>query len=254
MDNNNLFSIGEIAKAIGITRKIILNYETKGLITPDKKDGSTGNRYYTIDTFTQIRTIRVFQDLGLSLDDIRAYFNGTTDLLPMIERLEKMRDELNLTIEKLKERTQQKGNIIKEITIEPQTIYCRTYNSTSIADKTNLLRDTALEAMKLHGTDTTKRMYFTEHDIKNLSEVSYCVAVPQESEGEYVNKIPKLKAISFFHHGAYEEIPEARKRLVSYAEENKLKLTGVFRNIYLEGPPQHKDKKKFITQIIALIE
>ena len=35
MDNNSLFSIGEIAKAIGITRKIILNYETKGLITPD---------------------------------------------------------------------------------------------------------------------------------------------------------------------------------------------------------------------------
>ncbi len=101
MDNNNLFSIGEIAKAIGITRKIILNYETKGLITPDKKDGTTGNRYYTIDTFTQIRTIRVFQDLGLSLDEIRTYFSDTTDLQPMIERLEKMRDELNLTIEKL---------------------------------------------------------------------------------------------------------------------------------------------------------
>ena len=51
MDNNNLFSIGEMAKAVGITRKTILNYETKGLITPDKKDGITGNRYYTIDTF-----------------------------------------------------------------------------------------------------------------------------------------------------------------------------------------------------------
>ena len=37
MKNNqkNLFSIGEIAKSIGITRKIILNYETKGLIQPD---------------------------------------------------------------------------------------------------------------------------------------------------------------------------------------------------------------------------
>ena len=148
MDNNNLFSIGEIAKAIGITRKIILKYETKGLITPDKKDGTTGNRYYTIDTFTQIRTIRVFQDLGLSLDEIRTYFNDTTDLQPMIERLEKMRDELNLTIEKLKERTRKKGNVIQEITLEPQTIYCRVYNSTSIADKTNLLRDTALEAIR----------------------------------------------------------------------------------------------------------
>ena len=254
MNNNNLFSIGEIAKAVGITRKVILNYETKGLIKPDKKEGNTGNRYYTIDTFTQVRTIRVFQNLGLSLDEIREYFNGTTDLHPMIDRLEKMRDELNLTIEKLKERTNKQGDMVKEITIEPQTIYQRTYNTVTIADKTNLLRDTALEAMRAHGTDTTRRMYFTEHSVKSPTEIFYCIAVPQESEGEYIKHIPELKAISFFHHGAYEEISEARKRLVSYAEENDLKLTGVFRNIYLEGPPQHKDKNKFITQIIAIIE
>ena len=147
MRNNDLFSIGEVAKAVGITRKTILNYETKGLIKPDKKDGKTGNRYYTIDTFTQVRTIRVFQDLGLSLDEISQYFSDSSDLQPMITRLEKMRDELNLTIEKLKERTHKSGNSIKEIIIEPQTIYKRIYNSASIEDKTNLLRDTALEAM-----------------------------------------------------------------------------------------------------------
>lgn len=254
MENKNLFTIGEVAKSIGITRKIILNYEAKGLITPDKKDGATGNRYYTIDTFTQIRTIRVFQDLGLSLDEIREYFHGTSDLHPMINRLEKMKDELILTIEKLKERTLKKADVIREITIEPQTIYRRVYTSTSIADRTNLLRGTALEAMRTHGTDTTKRMYFTEHYANNPEEVSYCVAVPQESKGEYVRINPENKAISLFHHGAYEDIPAARKRLVSYAEENNLKLTGVFRNIYLEGPPQHKDKSKFITQIIAIIE
>ena len=37
----NMFTIGEMAKSIGITRKIILNYEAKGLITPDVKDGKT---------------------------------------------------------------------------------------------------------------------------------------------------------------------------------------------------------------------
>ncbi|MBQ2613865.1 MAG: MerR family transcriptional regulator [Clostridia bacterium] len=254
MNNKNLFSIGEIVKAVGITRKILLNYEAKGLIKPDKKDGTTSNRYYTIDTFTQIHTIRVFQNLGLSLDEIREYFNDSTDLEPIINRLKKMRDELNLTIEKLEKRTQKKGSVIKEITIEPQTIYCRVYNSTSVADKTNLLRDTALEAMRLHGTDTTRRMYFTEYNADNPQSISYCVAVQQGSKGEYVSVIPELKAISFFHHGAYEEISEARKRLITYAEENNLKLTGVFRNIYLEGPPQHKDKSKFITQIIAIVE
>ncbi len=254
MNDKNLFSIGEVAKAVGITRKIILNYEAKGLITPDQKDGTTGNRYYTIDTFTQIRTIRVFQNLGLSLDDIRAYFSDTTDLQPIIERLRKMRDELNLSIEKLEERTQKKCNVIKEIIIEPQTIYCRLYSSISVADKTNLLRNTALEAMRLHGTDTTRRMYFTEYNANDPQNILYCVAVPTGSKGEYVKSIPQTKAVSFFHHGAYEEIPKVRNRLVSYAAENNIKLTGVFRNIYLEGPPQHKNKRNFITQIIGIIE
>lgn len=253
MDNKNLFTIGEIAKAVGITRKAILNYEAKGLIKPDKKDGTAGNRYYTIDTFTQIHTIRVFQNLGLSLDEIREYFNDSSDLQPMIARLEILRDELNLTLEKLKERTVDHGNAIKEITIEPQTVYRRVYNSASVADMTTLLRNTALEAMRTYGTDTTRRMYFTEYNLKTPQEVSYCVAVPPASKGEYVEQLPQIKAISFFHHGAYEDIPKARKRLISYADENNLKLSGTFRNLYLEGPPQHKDKNKFITQIIAII-
>jgi len=254
MDNKNLFTIGEIAKAVVITRKTILNYEIKGLIKPDRKDGTTGNRYYTIDTFTQIRTIRVFQNLGLSLDEIREYFSDSSDLEPMINRLEKMRDELNLTIEKLKERVHKTNDAIKEITIEPQTLYVRTYNTVTIFDKTNLLRDTALEAMRKYGTDTTRRMYFTEYSISVPQDIAYCVAVPPKSEGEFVKQIPELKAISFFHHGAYEDIPETRKRLLKYAEDNNIKLSGRFRNLYLEGPPQHKDKSKFITQIIAIIE
>ena len=100
----NLFSIGEIAKALGVTRRIILNYEQRGLIQPDIKEGTTGNRYYTIDSFTKLRSIRIFQNLGLSLDEIRAYFNDSSDILPLIRRLEKLRDELNLNIEKLYER------------------------------------------------------------------------------------------------------------------------------------------------------
>ena len=254
MVNKNLFSIGEVAESIGITRKIILNYEAKGIIKPDKKDGTTGNRYYTIDTFTQIRIVRVFQNFGLSLDEIRDYFSGDTDLITVIKRLENMRNELNLTIEKLKERVESEENTVKEITISPQTVYCRTYNTVTIADKTNLLRNTALEAMHLHGTDTTTRMYFTQYSEDLPDVVSYCVAVPFESEGEYVEKIPALKALSFIHHGAYEEIPASRHKLVEYAKENNVKLTGVYRNLYIEGPPQHKDKSKFITQLIAIVE
>lgn len=155
----NMFTIGEMAKSIGITRKIILNYEAKGLITPDVKDGKNGNRYYTVDTFTKIRTVRILQKLGLSLDEIHAYLDGETDLLPLIRRLEAMRDEINLNIEKLYERANTNPTQIKEIRIDKQTIYRRTFTTESILDKTNILRDTAILAMREYGTDMTRRMY-----------------------------------------------------------------------------------------------
>lgn len=252
MSKDNLFSIGEIAKATGVTRRIILNYEEKGLITPDKRNSATGNRYYTIDTFTQIRTIRIFQNLGLSLGEIREYFNGKSDLTAAVKRLENMRDELNLTIEKLKERDERSGDTVMEITIEPQTVYERVFKTVTVADKTNRLRDTALETMRKYGTDTTRRMYFTQYSSENPKEISYCVAIPHGSEGENVKRIPKLNALALFHHGAYEDISKVREKLIRYAKDNNTELSGIFRNLYLEGPPQHKDKSKFITQVIAL--
>ena len=47
-----LFSIGDAADFVGITRRIILNYEAHGLVFPDVKEDPSGNRYYTIDTLT----------------------------------------------------------------------------------------------------------------------------------------------------------------------------------------------------------
>ena len=47
--NSRLMSIGEVAKSLHITRRMILNYEDKGILLPDVKTGSGGNRYYTPD-------------------------------------------------------------------------------------------------------------------------------------------------------------------------------------------------------------
>lgn len=250
----NLFSIGEIAKSLGVTRRIILNYEERGLIQPDVKEGSSGNRYYTIDTFTKLRSIRSFQNLGLSLDEIRAYFNDSSDILPLIRRLEKLRDELNLNIEKLYERAQTGEAQVKTIRLERQRIYRRIYHSETIAERTVTLRNTALEAMHTYGTDITRRMYFTEYPMETPAEVSICVAIPPESEGDFVEWTETMPALCIFHHGAYEELYGVAQRLWKYAEENGLEPRGMVRNTYLEGPPQHKDPAKFITQVALLLK
>ena len=225
--DDKLFSIGEIAKALGVTRRIILHYEERGLIEPDKRDDATNNRYYTIDTFTKLRSIRSLQNLGLTLDEIRDYYNDSTDLMPLIRRMEEMRDQLNLNIEKLYERVKVSSAQVKELELPQQLIYRRTYRSDNVADKTVLLRNTALEAMRAHGTDITRRMYFIQ--------------------------FPPMRAICIYHHGAYEELPAVGRQLLNHAKEHGLTPQGILRHTYLEGPPQHKDPAKFITQVILPI-
>lgn len=254
MNNINMFSIGEMAKAIGITRKAILNYEAKGLIMPDKKDSATGNRYYTIDTFTQIRTIRLFQNLGFSLNEIKDYFDDSVDLISFINHLEAMRDDINSTIEKLYERAGKNKNQIRKISVEPQTVYVKKYHTHSIAERTSILRETALEAMRKYETDISRRMYFIEYPLNDTDDLTYAVSVTHTSKGENIISIPRFNSISFIHHGAYEEIPKVREKMIAYAKENNIKLSGKCRHIYIEGPPQHKDPSKFITQIILPIE
>lgn len=140
--NSRLMSIGEVAKSLHITRRMILNYEDKGILLPDVKTGSGGNRYYTPETLTRIRAIRRLQTLGISLDEIKLYFEDAADLRDIIARLETLRDELNLCIEKLQLRVRENSNEAPIIrTIPPQTVYVYRCPSPTVEDRKEIFRD-----------------------------------------------------------------------------------------------------------------
>ena len=128
------------------------------------------------------------------------------------------------------------------------------YPASTVAERTALLHATALEAMRLYGTDITQRMYLVESSIAHPQEVAFCAAVPPESEGDHVVTLPATPALSLYHHGAYEDLPSAEKKLCAYARRYGLTPTGKLRRIYLEGPPQHKAPAKFVTQVALPLE
>lgn len=255
-EKHSLLTIGEIAKTLGITRRIIINYEDHGLISADTRgEFNTGYRYYTMDTLVRIRTIRTYQKLGLSLDEIKEYLDNNANLAPAIKRLELLRDELNLNIELLRERLKQnEENKISITTLPAQTVYQITSNDTTVADRTNRLRDVAYAAITTYGTDISKRMYFTERSIDDNDSLTYCAIVPENSKGEFIAKLPEIKVITKRHHGGYDKVHLAVKELLNYAKQNGIKLTGKNRCIFLEGPPQHKNPDNFITLVALEIE
>ena len=128
------------------------------------------------------------------------------------------------------------------------------YPASTLAERTALLHATALEAMRLYGTDITQRMYLVESSIRRPNKVSFCVAVLPESEGDHVVTLPATPALSLYHHGAYEGLPAAEKKLRAYARQPGITPKGTLRRIYLEGPPQHKAPAKFVTQVALPLE
>lgn len=188
------------------------------------------------------------------MDEINAYFDGSTDLTPLIGRLETLRDELTLNIERLKERVKSQTDFeIRTITIPAQTIYVESQYTDTVAERSDILREIVLKAVRKYGSDTSKRMFYIEYPLDDENQISYCVAVPSKSQGENIIQIPEQKALCIFYHGSYESIPSVRDKIVAFAKENDILLKGICRHIYLEGPPQHKDPSKFITQVVLLL-
>lgn len=248
-----LFTIGEAAKAMGITRRIILNYEEKGLITPDVKsevDGRNGHRYYTMDTLSRMGAIRLLQNLGLSLDEIIKYYYNESDLNVILGRLEELQAELNYQIERIRARTEsQSNNQILTLTFKAQKVYCETCRSHSLPTRFEDLRRVLYEGLHQHQPNPFEPNYFVEYPLDDLDQITYCVPVARDSVGDKIHTLPALKGLGVYHHGPYEGFAEQRERLVRYAQEADIPLAGTCRHLYLEGPALHLDSTRYVTLI-----
>ena len=185
--NKNLYQIGEVTKMLGVTRRMLLNYEDLGLLTPAYKNESSGFRYYSADNIVHIRIIKVLQGLGLSLSEINKYFNNTEKLEDVIERMTTLRSQLDLCIAQLQLRQSQTSEPeIRFITLPSFTAFCQEFKDSDLARKTEDLRKTFIEATKKYQLDTTGKMC-TEVFIESTSEGRYVIPVAADPDTTVVH-------------------------------------------------------------------
>lgn len=73
---NDLLSITELARLRKVTSETLRHYDRVGLIKPDYVDPQTRYRYYSIRQYERLGTIKELRALGLSIDEIKEYFDG----------------------------------------------------------------------------------------------------------------------------------------------------------------------------------
>lgn len=99
-----MYSIGQLAKAFGLSRSTLLYYDEKGLLKPSFRDNANYRRYSDRD-YQRLQQIMMYRNAGLSLRDIAQLVNGKSTHQSTII-LESQLAQLNSDIARL--RKQQK--------------------------------------------------------------------------------------------------------------------------------------------------
>lgn len=250
--DSNLFQIGEVTKIMGITRKALLVYEEMDLLTPAVKDPESGYRYYSADNMTQIRSIRSLQQLGLTLTEVREYYYDVENIEANLQRLMDLRESLDRNIQMLQLRASKPGDLtVRRTTLPRQVCFCRQYSCENVAEAANVLRDTYIAAARTGKMHQLGRMFTMRmsQDAEKL-DLLCCIPVESDFQGPERVEFERMPALSIFYRGPYEGMGIAIRALMAHIREHHIEITGPFRSIYMEGPPNRgANSQDYITQI-----
>ncbi|MEZ5176351.1 MAG: MerR family transcriptional regulator [Acidimicrobiia bacterium] len=88
-------TVGTVAALSGLTVRALHHYDEIGLLTPSSRAGN-GYRLYGDDDLDRLRTILVYRELGLGLEDIRSIIDGGTDPTEaLIEERRRVTDQIS---------------------------------------------------------------------------------------------------------------------------------------------------------------
>lgn len=260
MEKVKTFQVKEVCQICKVTRKALLVYEAKGLLTPYYINEESGYRYYNAENISKIMHIRKFQSFGFSLDEIYEYLHDTRKLADVFDRLTHLKEDLEETIAQLKMRMLTEEYDKQEIvrSVLPRTFcFAKRALTHGYAEALFFLRQTHLEAIKTDCSDKSVRMYTSvlsfegeAPDIYGTCDMLYCIPMIEGYGGENALVEERTPALSLFHRGPYTTLSKSAKRLMDYCRANDVEPMGPLRFIWLEGPPVHGAcEEKYLTQI-----
>jgi len=89
-------TLREICVAAGVTRRAVQGYEKAGLVAPTGKT-ARGYLLYDMNSQERIKLIRLYQQLGFSIKDIKEIIDASNDTKKkaLEDRIEKLKEEGN---------------------------------------------------------------------------------------------------------------------------------------------------------------
>ncbi|MEF7659833.1 MerR family transcriptional regulator [Bacillus sp. ZJS3] len=243
---NKRFTIGEMAKMHNIAESTLRYYDEKGIFHPSTVDPQTNYRYYTIDQFSLLDTIKFLRQLNIPLKEIKKYIDERNPAyaLNLLEKqqemmLKKQREieyalaKMEHRIHLIKEATKAKAEqmVIKEIPQRKITAIAVAPNTTDdmfeyyihSLQKNMRQMDDSLFSGDIGVTVAKKGLM--QNEFQAYSSV-FILLDYMPFEVQSSDEIKEGLYACSYHHGPYEETGATYKELLAYIDQEGYKVSG----------------------------
>ncbi|RGU95923.1 MerR family transcriptional regulator [Clostridium sp. AF15-17LB] len=260
---------GEFARLTGVTKHTLFHYDAIGLLCPEVKLDN-GYRYYTFSQLDIFEIISSLKELNMPLQEIKAYVDGRTpeSLLKLFERENLIIEERMQKLRQMQRWMKEKADCIQSGISAPPEEIC--------------VRHEEKRYMVLSGIESSDEMgwsieignfldYCEEHGIRSPYGISFRQNLADIMEGTYdsyrtlyqlLSAKPKKVAyevrpegdyVTAYHKGRWQDIGMAYRRLVQYAQDNRIELTEHFYEDYLLDGLTVQQEEDYLTKIICMV-
>lgn len=268
MEKQELFRIGEVARMFSISVGSLRHYEKLGLIRPKYTDPDSGYRYYGVQQFERLNTIRYLRALNMPLEDI-ADFLQNKDVGKIQEMLIQQRktvrqkqqelqiieQKINTRLEGLADALSSRLDTISLVHTPPRQI---TWIRNHLSPKTYLDLETSIRTLQKDQEETLVFLgkvglgISKEHLESEAYQVYDTVFLLLEPEDRYqgiTEELPGQTCVSIRFCGSHNEAPAYYQQLLAYIREHRLMIDGFSREVTMIDYVLTNDPKQFVTEI-----
>ena len=245
-----IISITEMAKLRNISTETLRHYDRIDLLKPVHVDPDTGYRYYSITQYEKIGTIRELKNLGMSLREIKEYFDNRNvessrillteqkkKIDEQIDKLIRIRQEINAKIDFLD--IVRTTDLNDEIRIKHFKARQYVYFNRTVSDDIELSYDSvslervlskSKQSMPIFATNRYGGLVSRADILKNVKPLSAKMIILYDGEDDVdecnIIEAPEGDYLCMFYVGNFWNREESIEKMLTYMKENDLVLAG----------------------------
>lgn len=245
-----IISITEMAKLRNISTETLRHYDRIDLLKPVHVDPDTGYRYYSITQYEKIGTIRELKNLGMSLREIKEYFDNRNvessrillteqkeKIDEQIDKLIRIRQEINAKIDFLD--IVRTTDLNDEIRIKHFKARQYVYFNRTVSDDIELSYDSvslervlskSKQSMPIFVTNRYGGLVSRADILKNVKPLSAKMIILYDGEEDVdecnIIEAPEGDYLCMFYVGNFWNREESIEKMLTYMKENDLVLAG----------------------------